>query len=143
MTSHYEEVHDNTYLWLYTVMFRVYGDRMKNLLTDDTSNLYERDEPVLIEYASVILFESDDPDIPTTVELDALVTDAFTGANGDAYVDGLQSLPRDNPFRYVLCLQLFLIVDTLPSQSILTSSPFYSIPLLQFHHQSNVAACPS
>lgn len=71
---------------------------MKNLLTDDTSNLYERGQPVLIEYASVILFESDDESIPTTAELDALVVDAFTGTNGDSYVDGLQNLPDDNPF---------------------------------------------
>ena len=99
MTSDYEEVHEHTYLWLYTVLFRTYGDRMKNLLTDDTSNIYERDEPILIEYASVILFESDDTTIPTTAELDRLVIDAFTGENGDAYLYGLQSLPRDNPFR--------------------------------------------
>jgi hypothetical protein len=99
MTSDYEDVHENTYLWLYTVMFRTFGDRMKNLLTDDTSNLYERDEPILIEYASVILFESDDEEIPTTAELDAIVTDAFTGSNGEAYVAGLQGLARSNPFR--------------------------------------------
>lgn len=99
MTSDYEDVHELTYLWLYTVMFREYGDRMKNLLTDDTSNLYERNQPVLIEYASVILFESDDPDMPTTAELDAIVEEAFTGVNGDAYLDSLQSLPRSNPFR--------------------------------------------
>ena len=99
MISHYDEVHDTTILWLYTVMFRTYGDRMRNLLTDDTSNLYERDEPVLIEYASVILFEADDPEIPTTAELDAIVIDAFTGENGAIYLREIQKLPDDNPFR--------------------------------------------
>ena len=99
MTSDYEAVHENTYLWLYTIMFREFGDQMRNLLTDDTSNIYEANLPVTIEYASVVLFAQGDPNIPTQAELDALVVSAFTGVNGETYVNEIQSLPRRNPFR--------------------------------------------
>lgn len=98
MTSDYDQVHENTYLWLYTILFQAYGDRMKNLLTDDTSNIYQQNQPVTIEYASVILFDSNDLNIPTQEELDQVVVTAFTGPNGEAYVDGIQSLPEGNPF---------------------------------------------
>ena len=97
MISHYEDVHEYTFLWLYTVMFRTFGDRMKNLLTDDTSNMFG--DPVRVEYASVALFAADDPEIPTTDDLNLLVEEAFTGDNLLFYVEGLKDLPSDNPFR--------------------------------------------
>ena len=99
MTNDYEAVHENTYMWLYTIMFREFGDQMRNLLTDDTSNIYEANKPVTIEYASVVLFAQDDNNIPTQEELDVIVMSAFTGDNGETYLDGVQSLPRSNPFR--------------------------------------------
>lgn len=99
MTTDYEAVHENTYMWLYTIMFREYGDQLRNLLTDDTSNIYEANQPVTIEYASVALFAQGDPNIPTQEELDEIVISAFTGTNGETYLDGIQSLPRTNPFR--------------------------------------------
>jgi hypothetical protein len=99
MTQDYEQVHENTYLWLYTVMSRTFGERMKNLLTDDTSNIYEANEAVRIEYASVALFDADDTDIPTTEELDQLVLEAFSGENLAFYLQGIQTLPSENPFR--------------------------------------------
>ena len=99
MTSDYEAVHEITYMWLYTLMIREYGDQLRNLLTDDTSNIYEANMPVTIEYASVALFAQDDPNIPTQEELDSIVLSAFTGSNGETYLDEIQSLPRSNPFR--------------------------------------------
>jgi len=101
MTMDYEAVHENTYLWLYTVMYQQYGDRLMNLLTDDTSNIYELNQPVTIEYASVVLFDQSDPAIPTRADLDQYVMQAFSGDNLNTYLSGIQSLPRANPFRYV------------------------------------------
>jgi hypothetical protein len=101
MTQDYEQVHENTYLWLYNTMSNTFGERMRNLLTDDTSNIYEANEAVRIEYASVALFDADDADIPTTEELDRLVLEAFSGENLEAYLLGLKNLLPENPFRYV------------------------------------------
>ena len=99
LSSDYEAVHDNTFLWLYTVMLREFGDQMKNLLTDDTSNMYELNQPIAIEYVSVVLFDQSDPNIPSKEDLDVLVREAFTGENLVTYLNGIQSLPRSNPFR--------------------------------------------
>jgi hypothetical protein len=101
LTSDYEAVHENTFLWLYTVMFRAYGDQLKNLLTDDTNNVYTENQPANIEYASVALFDENDPEIPTREQIDQLVFDAFSGSNLDTYIEGVQNLPSANPFRYV------------------------------------------
>jgi hypothetical protein len=99
VTSDYEAVHENTFLWLYTVMFRAYGDQLKNLLTDDTGNVYTEGQPVDIEYTSVALFDEGDPDIPTREQVDQLVLDAFSGSNLESYIEGVQNLPSSNPFR--------------------------------------------
>lgn len=134
LTSDYDFVHENTYLWLFTVMHQTWGEQLKNLLTEDTSNKYASDQPITIQYSSIALFDENDAYIPSRDAMNNMVREAFTGSNLQYYLEGIQNLPAPNPFRYVtlihahLCACSFLFFGDLflPNGEFITLTPTFN-----------------
>lgn len=77
------------------------GTSLTNLddfLTFMIRNEFESGEPVLAEYESTGLFNPSSIFLPTTRELNQLISEAFNDNNLPGYLERVRNLPRSNPF---------------------------------------------
>jgi len=105
-TEEYELVHENTFLWLFTIMYRESPTGLDNLIIEDVTNVYSGGNGVRIEYKMVALFNADTENVPSTAELDKFVASAFTDENLQFYLEGIQNFPEDNFFRATSLIRL-------------------------------------
>ena len=67
---------------------------------------YRRGEPIQMEYNSTAFFDTDSLNIPSTLDLDVLLKQAFQGQNGENYTLLLQDyLNETNPFSTTTSVQ--------------------------------------
>lgn len=77
------------------------GTSLTNLddfLTFMIRNEFESGQPAIAEYESTGLFNPSSIFLPTTRELNQLISEAFNDSNMPEYLQRVQNLPRSNPF---------------------------------------------
>ena len=67
-------------------------------ITVFTSNSFTFGQPILIDYQSTALFDSESAVIPTASAIDQMLSSAFQGENLNGFIGMLQSLPPGNVF---------------------------------------------
>jgi hypothetical protein len=59
---------------------------------------FRRNEPIAMQYNSTAFFDTDSASIPTSLDMNVLLKQAFLGPNGENYTEQLQDLNETNPF---------------------------------------------